>query len=86
MYQEIFSATNQYNDVGNYWERGNKNEIDLVAINDIEKNILIGEIKLNKDKISLNKLQNKSKELLKKYKGYSVKYIALGMQDIDNYI
>lgn len=86
MYQEIFSATNQYNDVGNYWERGNKNEIDLVAINDIEKNILIGEIKLNKDKISLNKLQNKSEELLKKYKGYSVKYIALGMQDIDNYI
>ena len=26
-----------YNESGNYWERGNKNEIDLVAINQMNK-------------------------------------------------
>jgi AAA+ ATPase superfamily predicted ATPase len=86
MYHEIFKATDEYNEIGNYWERGNKNEIDMVAINEMEKKILIGEIKLNKDKVNLNILKAKSENLINKYKNYTVEYLCLGMQDLDNYI
>lgn len=86
MYQEIFKATEKYNEIGNYWEKGNKNEIDIVAINELEKKMLIGEIKLNKDKINLNALKKKSENLINKYKSYTIEYICLGMQDLDKYV
>jgi hypothetical protein len=28
-----------YSDIGNYWEMGNQNEIDIVAVNDEQKQI-----------------------------------------------
>ncbi len=86
MYHEIFKATNEYNEVGNYWERGNRNEIDIVAINKMKKKILIGEIKLDRDKVNLNILKMKSEKLINKYESYIVEYLCLGMQDLDNYI
>ena len=36
-YHDLFAGTNQYNLIGSYWEKGNRNEIDLVAINDMKK-------------------------------------------------
>lgn len=86
MYHEIFKATNKYNEIGNYWEKGNKNEIDIVAVNKLEKNLIIGEIKLNKDKINLNVLKAKSKKLIDKYKNYNIEYLSLGMQDLEKYL
>jgi uncharacterized protein len=86
MYQELLISTNQYNLIGNYWERGNKNEIDIVAINELEKKMLIAEVKMNKDKINMNALKEKSIKLISKYKDYEVEYIGFGLQDIDNYI
>ncbi|NOY07596.1 MAG: ATP-binding protein [Spirochaetes bacterium] len=86
LYHEILKETNEYNEIGNYWERGNKNEIDIVAINEIEKKILIGEIKLNKDKINMNALKMKSEKLVNKYKNFTIEYVCLGMQDLEKYI
>ncbi|QEN04570.1 AAA family ATPase [Thiospirochaeta perfilievii] len=86
MYQEIFKEKSEFNIIGNYWERGNLNEIDLVAVNDLDKKIIIGEIKMNLDKAKMNDLKNKSVKLLKKYKDYSVEYLLLGMQNLDKYI
>jgi hypothetical protein len=40
--------------VGSYWEKGNQNEIDLVAVNDIKKEIVVAEIKMNPSKINTN--------------------------------
>ena len=86
IYHEILKETNEYNEIGNYWERGNKNEIDIVAINEMEKKILVGEVKLNKDKINMNTLKMKSEKLVNKYKDYTVEYVGLGMQDLGDYI
>lgn len=50
LYQDIFIERSLYNQIGNYWERGNKNKLDIVAINDLEKIIVISEVKINVDK------------------------------------
>jgi len=34
---EKLKMEKKYNTIGTYWERGNENEIDIVAVNDIEK-------------------------------------------------
>ena len=86
MYHEIFKEQSEFNIIGNYWERGNLNEIDLIAINDLDKKMIIAEVKMNLEKAKINVLKNKSEKLLKKYKGYSVEYLLLGMQNLENYI
>jgi len=81
-FSEKLSLTKQYSLIGNYWEKANKNEIDIVAVNQIEKKILFAEVKLNKKNISLNKLKEKSKKLLQKFKKFNVEYRAFSLEDI----
>jgi hypothetical protein len=37
-----------FSTIGSYWEAGNKNEIDIIAINEYEKHVIIAEIKRQK--------------------------------------
>lgn len=85
-FRELLAATGLYNRIGNYWERGNRNEIDLVAINDLKKQVLIAEIKRNKLRINLKDLQDKSKRLLEHFPGYDVDYRAFGLEDAAEFL
>ncbi len=81
-FHTLFAATGKFNRIGSYWEKKNLNEIDLVAINDLDKKIVMAEIKLNKDRISLQVLRNKSERLVAAYPGYMPEWLALGVEDI----
>ena len=47
LYHDIFRNSGKYMEIGNYWEKGNLNEIDLVCIDELNKKMIIGEIKIN---------------------------------------
>ncbi len=72
----------KYTTIGRYWERGNKNEIDIVAINEDTKEAVIAEVKLNADKINIDKLKQKSQKLIQNLNGYSIEYKGLSLNDI----
>ena len=76
------AASGEYNIVGSYWERGNQNEIDLVAINELEKKALIGEIKRNPKNIRLNLLREKSARIVQQLKGYEIDYLGFSLEDL----
>ncbi|RZS95901.1 ATP-binding protein [Cecembia calidifontis] len=71
-----------YSAIGTYWEKGNQNEIDLVAINEIEKKLLIAEVKLNKEKYNHQKLIEKSANLLLSFPDFQVAYRCLSLEDV----
>ncbi len=79
---EQISESKQYNLIGTYWEKGNKNEIDIVAVNRKEKKALIAEVKLNKSRISIDLLKEKSKKLLHELKNYKIEYKAFSLDDV----
>jgi len=81
LFHDLFSASQKYNLIGHFWKRDNTHEIDLVAVNDAEKKLVIAEIKRNKNKISLKQLREKAEPLLKDYQGYHVDYLALSLDD-----
>lgn len=85
-FHDLFAAGGRYNRIGSYWERGNRNEIDLVAVNDLRKKLVIAEIKRNKSRISLPALQQKAGRLLQEYQGYQVEYRALGLDDAAEFL
>jgi len=68
--------------IGSYWENGNQNEIDFVAINEYEKTALIAEVKRNKDKIDLKVLKEKSVQLIKNLPGYIINYQGFSLENM----
>ncbi len=54
----------QYSSIGTWWERGNQNEIDIVAVNDLEKKVLFAEVKRKKEIIRIINAFAKSKILI----------------------
>ncbi len=85
LFIKLLKEQDRYTQIGNYWERGNKNEIDIVAIDEIEKQLLICEVKLSKKRLNLETLIEKSLNLVKKYKDYKVEYRLLSIEDVDNF-
>lgn len=81
-FQQSFSETGLFNQIGSYWEKDNKNEIDLVAINDMEQYIYVVETKLNPKRASLSELKEKAKTLIQHYPRYRCKYLILGLNDV----
>ncbi len=63
-------------------EKGNKNEIDIVAVNDLEKRVVFAEVKLKRDKINIARLEEKSAKLLSKLKGFDVEYVGLSLDNV----
>jgi hypothetical protein len=43
------NKNSSFSQIGSYWETGNQNEIDIVAVNEYEKYILIAEVKRQKN-------------------------------------
>jgi len=85
LFIELLKEQGRYTKIGNYWERGNRNEIDIVAIDEIEKKLLICEVKLSKKRLNLELLIQKSLNLVNKFKGYRVEYKLWSLEDIDNF-
>jgi len=76
------STDKKYSQIGTYWESGNKNEIDIVALNKFDKKALIAEVKLNPEKISIANLKYKAEHLTSKLKGYDIEYKGFSLEDI----
>jgi len=72
----------EFSDIQGYWDRKGENEIDIVAVNDLEKRILFCEVKRNKQKINLPLLQQKAESILKKYPHYKTEFKGLSMEDM----
>ncbi len=85
LFRELLKEKQIYTSIGDYWERGNKNEIDIVAVDEIEKKLLLCEVKLSAKRLSYDALVLKSVNLLRKYKGYEVEYRLLSVEDIERF-
>lgn len=68
--------------VGNYWDRKGENEIDMIALNDIDKTATVAEIKRNPKKYNPAKLTNKVAVLNSHLANYHVTQRGLSMEDM----
>jgi uncharacterized protein len=85
-YQQVFAESGRYNRIGTYWERGNQNEIDLVAVNDLKKEVVFGDIKLDSSRTNLKALKEKASKLSEEYKGYKKEWLGLHIQNIKSFL
>lgn len=88
-FRQAYSETGEYNIVTNYWKKGSggapgeDQEIDIVAVNEADRVIVVGECKRNPDKIKMNVLQEKATGILAHHKGWEASFIGLSLEDIN---
>ncbi|MEA3363156.1 MAG: ATP-binding protein [Thermodesulfobacteriota bacterium] len=79
---EKLKMSHDFSMIGIYWEKKNLNEIDIVAINDDSKTMLIAEVKRNEEKINLHKLKSKATRLLERHPKYDTKFVGYSLKDM----
>ena len=84
LFKAILVESKQFGRIGGYWDAKGQNEIDIVAINDLDKHILIAEVKRQHKKYNQQKLIEKSQGLLQKLKlnDYTVSYHGFSLDNI----
>ncbi|WP_217541134.1 ATP-binding protein [Vibrio metschnikovii] len=84
LFVAILVESKQFGKIGGYWDAKGHNEIDIVAINDLDKKILIAEVKRQQKRYSEAKLIEKSHCLLQKLnlKGYDIEYRGFSLDNL----
>lgn len=81
-FRQLYRETGLYNIVTNYWEKDGSNEIDLIAVNEVDREMVIGEVKRNPRRIDLHGLEQKSQNIISRRKGWHIEYAALSLEDM----
>lgn len=79
---EKLASLQRYSAIGTYWEKGNQNEIDIVAVNDLGKTVLFAEVKRKKENISISEIQEKARELQNRFPGYKAEFKGFSIEEM----
>jgi len=80
-----YKEQGKYTNLGQFWDRKGEHEIDLIAVNELEKTAEFIEIKRNPARFSLQELQEKTAYFLQntgECKEYSISYKGLSLDDM----
>lgn len=84
-FRQKAKESGHYTHIGNYWDRKGENEIDIILVNELSKQIEIGEIKRNKRNISPQVLSNKANffiTLHPELQHYNLKELQLNLEEM----
>lgn len=82
-FRQLYAETGRYNLVTNYWKKKDgKDEIDIIAVNEADKELVIGEIKRNPGKIDLTELTEKAQGIVLHHKRWDIRYVGLSLKDM----
>ena len=87
-FRQKYAESGRYTIVTNYWEAGREgkpgenNELDLIAVDAENKELIIGEVKRNKNKINIQETERKSKKIISYHKKWTTQFIGLSLEDM----
>ena len=84
-FRNRFIEEGTYTRIGGYWNRKGEDEIDIVAVNEMERRIDFVEVKRTADRINLGELKEKARHFLSatnEMYGFDVAYKGLSMEDM----
>ena len=81
-FREKLMTQERFTEVGSYWDNKGENEIDLIALNDLDRTALVAEVKRNPAKINLQTLARKAETLRKELAKYRMELRGLSLEDM----
>lgn len=88
LFKAILIESKRYNRIGQYWDRKGENEIDIIAIDDLNKRALFVEVKRQKKRYNPNVLINKSTQVINKLNltSYTIDYQCYSLDNLTEII
>jgi AAA+ ATPase superfamily predicted ATPase len=68
--------------IGGYWDNKGQNEIDIVALSELDRHALVAEVKRNPERIDLEKLKAKAEHIRPQLLGYETEYRGFSLKDM----
>lgn len=82
-FRQKISEEERVTSVGYYWDRKGNNEIDIIALNDIDRTALVAGVKRNATRYDARLLQEKFERIKGNFGKYKeTKLIGLSMEDM----
>lgn len=81
-FRQSFGEKERVTEVSHWWDNKGKNEIDLIAIEELDKHATIGEVKRNILKYNKTQLQAKFDLIKHHLRGYDVDLVGLSLNDM----
>ena len=81
-FRQLYAEKERVTEVGHWWNKSGENEIDLIAIEKLDKRVTVGEVKRNAKKISIQTLEDKFANIRPHFRGYETQFVALSLGDM----
>lgn len=81
-FRQLYGELPDTTEVGNWWDASGKNEIDLIAIEKLNKHAVVAEVKRNPERYNPSLLEEKYEKIKKHFNGYQVQLINLSMSNM----
>ncbi|MBQ9666171.1 MAG: ATP-binding protein [Bacteroidaceae bacterium] len=81
-FRQLYGERDRVTEVSHWWDNQGENEIDLIALERLDHQATIAEVKRNPSKINLQALGAKYEHIKKNLRGYKVNFIGLSMRDM----
>jgi hypothetical protein len=81
-FRQMYGEKERVTEVSQWWDSQGKNEIDLIALEDLDHHAVVAEVKRNPEKYKSKEFEEKYQHIRKYLKGYDVDLIGLSMKDM----
>jgi AAA+ ATPase superfamily predicted ATPase len=81
-FRQKYSERERVTDIASWWDNNGENEIDLIAVERLDRKVTIAEIKRNPQKYSSKVLNEKAEKVLPLFRNYKKEIIGLSMEDM----
>lgn len=81
-FRQKYGEKPRVTDVSHWWDNKGENEIDLIAIEKLDKRAIVAEIKRNPNKYNALLLESKFQKIKTHFRGYNVELKGLSMEDM----
>ena len=81
-FRQLYGEKERVTEVSHWWDSQGENEIDLIAIEQLDKRATVAEVKRNPKKFDNKLLLEKYEHIKKHLKGYKVEFRGLSMNDM----
>lgn len=81
-FRQLYGEKDRITEVSHWWDSQGENEIDLIAIAQLDRRATIAEVKRNARKIDIQLLKEKYERIKRHLRGYSVEFAGLSLDDM----
>ncbi|MDR0725875.1 MAG: DUF234 domain-containing protein, partial [Prevotellaceae bacterium] len=81
-FRSALAESKRFSEIGSYWNKKGEDEIDIVALNEMDKQLFFYEVKRNKKRINISALEKKSAGIIREYPDFKVEYKGLSPEEM----